>query len=268
MEERGLTPAPLRTVVIGAGNVASHLAPALEASGAIEVEAVWSRTVRHAEELAAQLRNAAAVTELDSLPTDAGLYLMSVADDAVSRIASGFKGGHDAVWLHTSGSVEASVLSAVTPHYGVLYPLQTFTRGAALDLSKVPFFIEGADEQTFLVARRLADAVSTRVYEADSALRSRMHVAAVFACNFTNYLWSVADDLLKEHDGLDITLLGPLLEETIRKSLAIGPLAAQTGPARRGDRRVIDRHLDMLDSQRREIYEFLTDKILSEYERN
>lgn len=260
MEERGLTPKPLRTAVIGAGNVASHVVPALEASGMIEVEAVWSRTAPHAEELAANLRGARAVTELDGLPGDAELYLVSVADDAVARIAADFHGGSSAVWLHTSGSVDASVLSAVTPHYGVLYPLQTFTRGADLDLSKVPFFVEGADELTLATARRLAEAVSTRVYEADSALRARMHVAAVFACNFTNYLWGVADDLLREQDGLDISVLGPLLEETIRKSLAIGPRDAQTGPARRGDRRVIDKHMEMLDPRRREIYEFLTDK--------
>ncbi|MCM1483609.1 MAG: F420-dependent NADP oxidoreductase [Muribaculaceae bacterium] len=263
-----LSEEPLRTVVIGAGNVASHIVPALERTGSIDVCAVWSRTEEHARELASALNHATYTDDMAALPSDAELYLVSVADDMVSRIADLFAGGRDAIWLHTSGSVDASALSGITPHYGVLYPLQTFTRGAYLDVSRVPFFIEGHDELTYSTATALARSVSERVYPADSVLRARMHVAAVFACNFTNYMWSVADRMLARDAGLDISVLEPLLHETLRKAMAIGPAASQTGPARRGDRRVIDKHMSMLPADERELYEFITEKIISEYERN
>ncbi len=269
MASGGVIKAPLRTVVFGAGNVASHLVPALEESGAIEVSAVWSRTEEHASELASRLRSALPVCSIDAVPDGAELYLVSVADDMVRRIAAEYNGGHDAVWLHTSGSVPASALERLTEHYGVLYPLQTFSRGTELDLKCVPFFIEGSDESTLSTARYLAEKVSTRVYEADSDLRARMHVAAVFGCNFTNFMWTVADGLLRRNDGLDITVIEPLLKETLRKCMAIGPGNAQTGPAMRGDSNVIDKHISMLDPELADMYKYLTEKIISYYdERN
>lgn len=257
---------PLRAVIIGAGNVASQIAPALQRSGCISAEAVWSRTADHARELAAALGpEVAAETELSRLPQDADFYLVSVADDAVRRVAEEMKPGH-ALWAHTAGSVGASALSPVTGRYGVFYPLQTFSRGVPVNISEVPMFIEGSDRATADSLLDMARAISERVYEADSELRSKMHAAAVFACNFANHLWAMADDLLRERAGLDITVLGPLMRETLRKALLVPPAEAQTGPARRRDRSVMEKHMSQLTPHQGEIYRLMSESIMQYYQ--
>lgn len=259
---------PLRAVIIGAGNVASQIAPALQRSGCISVEAVWSRTAEHARELAAALGpGVKAETELRRLPADAEFYLVSVADDVVAQVVGAMTPGH-ALWAHTAGSVEASVLAPLTDRYGVFYPLQTFSRGVAVEISEVPMFIEGSDRATADSLLEMARAISERVYEADSELRSKMHAAAVFACNFANHLWAMADDLLRERAGLDITVLGPLMRETLRKALLVPPAEAQTGPARRRDRSVMEKHISQLTPHQGEIYRLMSESIMQYYQTN
>lgn len=254
----------LRAVAFGAGNVASHLVPALAESAGLEFVAVWSRTAEHANALAERIGGSMATTEINEVPKDADVYLIMAADDMVARIAEQFP-RTEALWMHTSGSVAAQSLACVTSNYGVLYPLQTFTRGEQLDISDVPFFVEGSNEKVVASIMEVARAVSRRVYEADSEMRSKMHVAAVFACNFANYMWSVADGMLRRDANLDISVLEPLLHETLRKAMSIGPSKAQTGPARRGDVAVMEKHKSMLPEDERMMYDYLSKKILEKY---
>lgn len=255
---------PLRGVMIGSGNVAWHLAQALERCGAVRFCQVWSRRVDRAEELAEKLEDAEANDCIENLAGDADFYLVSVGDDALRELASCFP-KNDALWAHTSGSVEMDVLKGTGAHYGVFYPLQTFTRGGEMDLSRVPMFIEGADGATHASLKNIARMMSEEVFDADSELRGKMHVAAVYACNFTNYLWTVADDLLRRQAGLNIRVLAPLLYETIRKALAIGPEQSQTGPARRGDEKIMAKHEAMVEGSDRAIYELLSECIMKRY---
>lgn len=261
MESRPALTRPLRTVVIGSGNVATRLAPALEASGAIAVEAVWSRTAAHAEALASRLGSARAVTDMAALPTDAEFYLVAVVDDQLPSVVEAMK-PNGALWAHTSGTVDAAVLAPLTENYGVFYPLQTLSRDVDIDLREAPFFIEGSTPQTVDVLSRMARTISDRVYEADSQLRGRLHAAAVFACNFANHLWAVADDLLRREAGLDIKVLEPLMRETLRKALTVRPADGQTGPAMRGDRGVMERHTALMSEREAELYRVLSDSIM------
>lgn len=256
----------MRIVLIGAGNVASHLAQAIAAQG-YEIVQVFSRHIEHAREVADAV-GAEAIASLEKVTADADAYLLSVTDDALPLIADRLAHHNDtAVWMHTSGSRPMDLFAGKMTRYGVFYPLQTFTKGVDVDVAKVPFFTEAVDDSSLAVIDGLARAVSERVYHADSEMRKRMHVASVFACNFTNYLWSVADRLLTSHD-IPFDVLAPLLEVTLRKAVAIGPQAAQTGPARRGDRQVIAAHLAMLNDDDKEIYRLLSDKILKAYEQH
>lgn len=254
---------PLTTVVIGAGNVASHLVPALALAGCIKVTAVWSRTRCHAEELAARVGAPIATDDLGELPADAEFYLVSTADEMTRRVADEMT-PNLALWAHTSGSVEAEAFSRVSPHYGVFYPLQTFSRNVAVDLAEAPFFIEGSDKAALERLMAMARAISDRVYEADSTLRMKMHVAAVFACNFANHLWTVADRVLHREARLDLSVLKPLLQETLRKALAVGPADAQTGPAARGDHGVMAKHVALLPDDESKLYEILSNSIENE----
>ena len=258
------TASPLKVVMVGAGNVASALAPALDRLDGVEVTAVWSRTATHAEELAKLLSNAHVTGELSDIPSDADLYLLSVTDDAIPSVAQAIKCGPQSVAAHTSGGVDASVLGCMTPHYGVLYPLQTFTKGEPVDLATVPLFVEGSDS----VANRLLESLAKRITPladyADSHRRAVMHAAAVFACNFTNHFLARADDILRS-EGLTLDVLRPLIAETIRKSSVMDPRSAQTGPARRNDTGCIAHHEALLTPDQRTLYHTVSQSIIDYY---
>lgn len=256
---------PVRTVVIGSGNVASAIAPVLEQAGAIMVEQIFSPNPEHAATLASRLSSARPVSDAESVMADAELYLVAVKDDAIAGLAETLK-SNNAVWLHTSGGVECSVMSTLSPDYGVFYPLQTFSKGVDVDIAEVPVFIEGSTPKAFLLARQLAEAISTKVYEADGKTRARLHAAAVFACNFTNHLWAIADDILRREAGTDLGVLAPLIRETMRKAMVMRPADGQTGPARRGDRGVIEKHKSLLTADEAALYEILSQHIIDYYE--
>lgn len=254
-----------RIVAVGAGNLATHLIPALEAAGVGEVAQVYSRSSRSARLLASRLWDAKPITNLDEIAPDADIYVVSLADSAVPEVVSKLK-PNNALWLHTSGSLPLSVLSHLSPKTGVFYPLQTFSRHAELEMAPIPLFIEGSTPGTEALIREIGRKVFTRVFHADSALRKKMHVAAVFACNFTNYLWTVADDLLRD-EQLDLSVLHPLLDETLRKAKTIqgGPGAGQTGPAVRGDMEVMNAHKEMLTPELANIYQLLSEAIMKRH---
>lgn len=230
-----------KVAIVGRGRVANHLCRAF--SGVVEVTQVNPHSPEEA-------------------PSDSDFVVIAVSDSAIAEVAKGLQ-ATDAVVAHTSGSVPMDVLAAPGRRCGVLYPLQTFSEGRELDYSAIPFFTEGDSEVTLVAIDRLAGLVSDSVYHGDSALRGRLHLAAVFACNFTNALYGVADELLRR-DGLDIKVMLPLIEETVGKLRELSPCKAQTGPASRRDTGVIERQMEALkehpDLQR--IYGELTGLII------
>lgn len=251
-----------KIVMIGAGNVASHLVPALSDAGAADFVQVYSRHIEPALELAAKLPGASATANLNDIVGDADIYLLSVKDDAIAGIAATLPKGN-ALVLHTSGSVGMEALASASGRYGVFYPLQTFSKNVDLDMSAVPLFVEGNTPGTEAEIRALGEKVFRTVYHADSEIRKKMHVSAVFACNFTNHLWAIAEKLL-QREGLPFDVLRPLLEETLRKALVNSPSASQTGPAVRGDINIIASHLSQLSDPEKSLYRTLSDAIMTE----
>lgn len=258
-----------RIIILGSGNVASSLAPALDAVA--DVVQVYSRDIDHARALAATLREASPITSFADIDLSADIAIIAVADDAVAEIGRALE-GFEGIVAHTSGSVPMEALSPATRR-GVFYPLQTFSRSRRIDFKGVSLFIEGDSEATTDELTALATEVSTKVFKADSQVRAALHVPAVFACNFANYMWDVADNLLKP-GGFDIRVFEPLLEETLRKALTLGPHQAQTGPAMRLDFNVIRDHVSKLPPDLAELYTTLTNQIIhshfknSDYEQN
>lgn len=251
-----------RICIIGSGNVATHLAAALATQG--EIVQIYSRDRQNAVRLAGKLGLSSdlATDSLKDITCEADFYLVSVKDDAVEEVAKNTP--HNGVWAHTSGSVPMSVFAPYKERYGVFYPLQTFSREHEVDMKQVPIFVEGSapaiTDELLALGRKISDTVRI----ADSDLRKKLHVAAVFACNFVNLMWMEADELLCA-EGLGIEFLKPLLVETLRKLDDMKPAEAQTGPARRGDRKIIGEHLGMLDGERRDLYAELSRIILKRY---
>jgi len=251
----------IRTVVLmGAGNLAWHFGHWLASAG-VKVVQVFSRTPHAGEGLAVELKTGY-TNRLDLLVSDADLYLLAVSDDAIPSLIRQAEFGRRFV-IHAAGSVPMEVFSGKLKNYGVLYPLQTFTRGKNLDLNEIPLFIEANNTKNLDKLGILAHKLSRRVYKVDSEKRAYLHLAAVIASNFTNHMLAVTDHLLKERN-LSFELLKPLITETISKALQMPPLQAQTGPAVRGNLQVMEKHMAILDShpEIRELYRVISESIM------
>jgi len=246
-----------RIVYIGAGNVAWSLAPALD--DVADVAQIYSPTAAHASALACRLRKCRPIDTLADVDPDADFYIISVKDDAVTEVAASLPAVSGIV-AHTSGSVPVEALTPASAEIGVFYPLQTFSKADTVDVRHVPFFIEGNNQQAFDRLSALARMISDRIYAADSAHRATLHIAAVFACNFTNNLWAIAAEIL-EKGGYSLDVMKPLLEATLDKAMRMHPDLAQTGPAVRGDERVIAKHRSRLSGLDLLIYDTLTQSI-------
>jgi len=242
--------------------VATHLARHLHAGGH-RIGWVWSRNLKKAEALALET-GGRATGDLEEVGTGSDFYLLAVPDSAIVPVATKFKGA-PGIWMHTAGAVPLSNLAPLFERSGVLYPLQTLTRERNLSLSATPVLTEGSDPHTATEIHRLASSISTRVTEADSDQRLVIHLAAVFANNFTNHMVAVAREILADR-GLDQTLLDPLLDETWAKFRAMGARQAQTGPALRGDRETMEKHLELLKVEPgwQKIYTFISQNIRHE----
>lgn len=229
--------------LLGAGNVATHLGAALVVNG-YRVTGVYSRTAASADRLAGHL-GCPGTDCLDRL-TPGEWCIFAVKDDALPALAKRWTALHpDTFCLHTAGSVPMDVFAGHADRYGVLYPLQTFSKARAVDFRRVPCFVEanGAPQLETLTA--LARTLSDRVVALPSERRRYLHLAAVLACNFANHCYDLAARLL-EREGLPFDLLLPLIDETAAKVHDLAPREAQTGPAVRYDREVINRQLDLL----------------------
>lgn len=248
-------------VFIGAGNLATHLAKALFANG-FRVLQVYSRTEESARALA-ECVNSRWTTHLSEVLTTDALYIVSLKDDALLQLLPRIVAGRErSLLVHTAGSIPMSVWEQGATRYGVLYPLQTFSKSKEVDFGEIPFFIEansaGDAELLATVARRL----SSKLFFVDSEKRRSLHLSAVFACNFTNHLYALAAELL-EKQGLPFDVLLPLIDETARKVHTLTPQEAQTGPAVRYDEQVIGKHLQLLEEtpELQHIYQTLSQSI-------
>lgn len=251
----------MRLVIFGSGNVATHIAKPL--SRHHDIIQIVSRNLEHANRLAKMIGDSVeASTDLSNIREDADAYIVSVNDDSIAAIAANTPA--TGLWMHTSGSIGIEVFHGHKQHYGVLYPLQTFSRNVPVDMPEVPIFIEGNDRESTGGINNLAKDISRHIYHADSSQRRQLHIAAVFACNFANRLWAIADDILKEA-GYDFSVLSPLLKATLEKAVHTSPADGQTGPARRGDRQVMESHIKSLDTENAEIYKIISKSIFNQY---
>lgn len=255
--------------ILGAGNVATHLAVAFARRG-FPIASIYSRTMDSAEALARILENEGYKTfctnRLEQLQ-QADVYVVSLKDDAIPRVVASWpKGCKGGVVLHTAGSVNVEVLAGACEHYGVLYPMQTFSKYKPLDYKKITCFVEGNDETAESVATAMGTSVFGNCVKLSSADRRHLHLAAVFSCNFANHMFALGAEILENH-GIDPACMIPLIDETASKLHSAAPHMAQTGPAVRNDQSVIGHHLEMLQDnpELQNIYKLLTESILRRF---
>lgn len=236
----------MKIVLIGAGNLATHLGKALHAAGHDMVQ-VFSRTMQSAETLASLL-DAEPLTDIAQVRDDADVYIFSVKDSALEQLISQLCGGEKKVFLHTAGSMPMSVFRGKALHYGVLYPMQTFSKQREVDFSIIPCFVEANDEFALKQIEGLAGQITHRVFQLSSEDRKYLHLSAVFACNFANHCYAASQKLLQQH-GIPFDVMLPLIDETAAKVHGMTPKEAQTGPAVRYDENVIGKQIQLLENQ-------------------
>lgn len=233
---------PVAVTIVGAGNVGYHLAWHLHNAGQRVVQ-VFSRHLPAAQWVGSLL-DVPYTNRLEDINRDSDIYLISVKDDAIGTVVENLRLPGKVV-AHTSGTVPMELLRPVSEHYGIFYPLQTLSRNISVDFSAIPFCINGSDDYTYERLRQLASCLTRKVVRIDDRQRLAIHVSAVFANNFSNHLFAIAQRIL-EQNNLSFEILKPLINETVRKIQNHPPVNMQTGPAVRGDVQTIARHLDFL----------------------
>ena len=250
----------MRITLIGSGNVATHLAAAFKNAGHNIVQ-IYSRTLQNAALLAYHVK-AEAIDDLQAINPQTDLFVIAVKDDVIGPIAQQLaKYGYPIV--HTSGATDLYALLAFADNVGVFYPLQTFSKTKEVDFRNVPLCLESTDTALAKTLQELAQTVSNKVYFIDSDKRKALHLAAVFACNFPNYLYNIAQEILAKQD-IDFELLRPLILETAEKVQQNLPADVQTGPAIRNDEITMQNHLQLLidEPQLQQLYNLLSQGII------
>jgi predicted short-subunit dehydrogenase-like oxidoreductase (DUF2520 family) len=249
----------INVVFLGFGNVNSNLFKALNNRNEITVKQIFNRNYI---KMISLFENAPFTDDVSKIK-EADIYIIGIPDDAISTFSESLPFQNKLI-VHTSGGVSMGALSN-NNRRGIFYPLQTFSKERSLDFKKIPICIEAENKKDLEMLRKLGETISENVVEISSEKRAKLHLAAVFVNNFTNYLYQISSEILEEED-LPFDLLKPLILETASKIESLSPEKAQTGPAKRNDVKTIEKHLHLLENSRyRKLYELFTEELKQSY---
>lgn len=247
----------IRVVLLGTGNIAGFLFEAFSASKNVQVVQVYNHSAKSLSRFETRVKTTTSLEDIE----EADVYIIAVKDDVISRLAQNLKGKTGLV-VHTSGAIPLDTL-ADCERRGVFYPLQTFSQNKEVGNKNVPFCLEANIPEDLVLMKRMVNEISGTAYEVSSDQRKKLHLAAVFVCNFVNHLYSIGEEICRE-DELPFKILQPLIQETAEKISDASPYENQTGPAIRNDSTTIQSHLELIPSpENKEIYKLLTQAIQS-----
>ncbi len=247
-------------VLLGTGNVATHLFHAFQKAKDVEIAQVYGRRKKGLKHFQALAR----ITNDTSQILDADIYILAISDTSITEVSQSLRSKKGLV-VHTSGSVALDAIA--TARRGVFYPLQTFTKGKKVDFSEVPLCIEARNPDDFILLKTLGTSISKKVHQISSLQRKKVHLSAVLVNNFTNHLFHLAQEICVENN-IPFDLLHPLISETVHKIRHLPPVDAQTGPARRQDAETMQLHLEQFENPlHKKIYQLLSESIKTTYEK-
>lgn len=245
----------ISVVILGAGNVAFHLFETFNNSNYISVKQWFNRNLNPLK----AFKSKVAITDQISQLTDADIYILAISDDAISGLSSQLP-FQDKLVVHTSGSVGIHDLNKKLRR-GVFYPLQTFSKDSEIDFKNVPICIEALEKNDLNILKNLSEAIGSPYYKINTEQRQILHLSAVFVNNFPNQLYRIAHEI-SDAKNIPFDILKPLILETAKKVQTLSPYMAQTGPAKRNDKKTIKKHLKLLEKdEHKAIYELLTNSI-------
>ena len=251
----------MKIALIGAGNLVTVLGHALY-NAKHDIVQVYSRTMAAAKQLAERL-NAVPTDDLETITNDADLYIIALKDSVLNEVIGKIcPNRSEKLFVHTAGSMPIDVFRGRTERYGVLYPMQTFSKKRIIDFRNIPVFVEANSISTMQTIIGVAQSVSDNVQELSSADRRYLHLAAVWACNYVNHCYDLAAEVLQKV-GLPFDVMLPLTDETARKVHELSPREAQTGPAIRYDENIIEAQMQLMNDnpKAQKIYELMAKSI-------
>ncbi|VBB43401.1 conserved hypothetical protein [uncultured Paludibacter sp.] len=251
----------MKVVLLGAGNVATNLGLSLKKYG-IEILQIYSKTEKSAKTLG-ELLGASYCYSLKKIKRNADIYIYALKDNVLEEVISKIN-IPEAVHIHTAGSIPINIFENKVKNYGVIYPLQTFSKEKQVDFKEIPLFLEANSDYTNKIITQFACFLSSKIYYLASDKRALLHLSAVFACNFSNFMYLLAAKITDEAN-LDYKILLPLIKETADKLNYLTPKQAQTGPAIRKDYKTIEKHLKLLKNtpELKEIYALITNSVIN-----
>lgn len=249
----------IKVIFLGFGNVNSHLFDALYKSRETSIVQIFNRNYI---KFISPFENIPFTDDISKI-ADADVYIVGIPDDVIAVFSESLALQNKLV-VHTSGGAAMSALSSKNRR-GIFYPLQTFSKQRKVDFKKIPICIEAENSKDLELLRSLGEAISENVVEISSEKRAKLHLAAVFVNNFVNHLYEIGSEILKDED-LPFELLQPLIAETASKIETLSPEEAQTGPAKRNDKKTIEKHIHLLaDSPHKKLYELFTEQLNQRY---
>lgn len=249
----------LNVIFLGFGNVNNHLFKALHETRGVAVKQVFNRNYI---KMISPFENIPFTDDISKIE-EADIYIIGIPDDAISVFSESLPFQNKLV-VHTSGGVSMETLSNKNRR-GIFYPLQTFSKERSVNFKNIPICIEAENSKDLELLRNLGETISQNVVKISSEKRAKLHLAAVFVNNFTNHLYQIGSEILKDED-LPFDLLKPLILETASKIENLSPEKAQTGPAKRNDVKTIEKHLHLLgESPYSELYKLFTDQLKQQY---
>ncbi|CAM1346538.1 Rossmann-like and DUF2520 domain-containing protein [Tenacibaculum crassostreae] len=244
----------IKVVIIGGGNVATHLADAFSKTNNVSLTQVYARNIEQIQ----HFKKFTSITNNIEQLKKADVYIIAVSDDAITEVSRKIN-LPDSIIAHTSGSVEMNAIKT-NGSKGVFYLLQSFSKSKEVNFDTIPFCLEAENEKDLQLLETLAKTIGKNVYHINSEQRKRLHVAAVFVNNFTNHMYKIGADICNEHQ-VPFEVLQPLIKETAEKITKLNPEDAQTGPAKRNDQKTIQNHLALLNTEQQKIYKLITKSI-------
>ncbi len=247
----------ISVIILGSGNVAQHLTRVCLETDNIDLVQVYARNLEKLSFLNSEVNITNNIKSLEK----ADVYIIAVSDNAINEVAEQLPKNYFVV--HTSGVTSINELGD-RPRKGVFYMLQSFSANKKVDFNKIPFLLEASDKKELLILEKLASSIGKKSYRIDSEQRQYLHVGAVFVNNFTNHMYKLGHDICQKHN-MSFDILKPLILETATKINELNPKDAQTGPARRNDTKTIEKHLNLLAEDKKELYNIISKSIQNEY---
>lgn len=254
-----------RIIIIGAGNLGTQLGVELKNKG-FDIIQVYSRTESSAKNLSEKI-DVPFTIHPEQIENSADVYFIALKDSVINNILQKIHFSNNLL-IHCAGSIPMLELKKYSMNYGVLYPVQTFTKERKIDFKEVPLCIEANSEKNLSIIEYIASSLSSKIYHINSEQRKQLHIAAVFTCNFVNHLFHISDKILTDA-GINFEILKTLASETTEKAFTLKPFDAQTGPAIRYDKSIIEKHLNILSDRPEimELYEMISKQIFDQHKK-